>query len=162
MLEFQNEEWYGALSIKLCDILYSSAYPDFGALSLLVMILLFSAVKAWLSIWKWSCVVLSSKRLDTRNIQIGRQIKFILKIIDIFVDILPSLKLLFIHRKYACTFEVDQQYFSGQFYRNNNLFQCITAVQFTFIVLVKYIPWTPVRQFLSYMSVHILCQNQFN
>ena len=50
---------------------------------------------------------------------------------DIFVDIfhsLPSLRLLFIDRKYDSTFEVDQQNFNQRFYWSIYLFQCITAV----------------------------------
>ena len=90
-----------------------------------------SAVKAWLSFWKWPRMVLSTNRLGTRKIQNGGWTKFLQKIMDIFVDIfhsLPSLRLLFIDRKYDSTFEIDQQNFSERFYWSIYLFQCITAV----------------------------------
>ena len=62
---------------------------------------------------------LSANRLGIRTIQNGGQIKFILKIAEIFVEIfhsLPSLRLLFIDREYDSIFEVDQQNFSERFY----------------------------------------------
>ena len=49
-----------------------------------------SSVKAWLSFWKWPRVVLSANRLGTKKIQNGGHIKFIQKIMDIFVDIFPQ------------------------------------------------------------------------
>ena len=62
---------------------------------------------------------MSPNRLGTRKIQNGGGIKFIQKIMDIFGDIfhsLPSLRLLFIGKKYDYTFEADQQNFSERFY----------------------------------------------
>ena len=54
---------------------------------LLIVFFILSAVKAG-SQFKNS---LSANRLETRKIQNGRQIRFILKIVDIFVDIFHSL-----------------------------------------------------------------------
>ena len=74
---------------------------------------------------------LSANRLGIRTIQNGGQIKFILKIAEIFVEIfhsLPSLRLLFIDREYDSIFEVDQQNFSERFYWSIYLFEYITAV----------------------------------
>ena len=63
--------------------------------------------------------------MATSKIQNGGQIKFIEKIVDIFVNIshsLPSLRLLSIYRGHDTIFEVDQQNVSERFYWSIYLF----------------------------------------
>ena len=108
-----------------------------------------SAVKAWLSFSKWQRVFLSANRLGTGKIHNCGQIKFIQKMMDIFMDIfhsLPSLKLLFesmiLPFKFISRTLVTNVTGVFSFFNVQQL--CSLCLSYWF----KYIPLTPVRQCL--------------